>query len=174
MNIILFGFKSCGKGWVGKSLAKTLKEEFIDTDDLIEGIYFKRTAKKLSYREIAKKHGMGFFRELEKEAVKIASSKDNKIIASGGGTPLFSENVAEFKKNGRMVLLKVEKETLFKRIMDSGIPAFFDPNNPRGSFEKLLKERMEKFEKIADFSVNYDNKTAEEISKEIIKLVGKG
>lgn len=173
MNIVLFGFKSTGKGWVGKALAKILKRDFIDTDDVLEDIYFERTGERLDYRQIAKKHGLGFFRQLEKDAVKKISEVDNKVIATGGGTAMFSENVDKFKKNGKMVLLRVDKEKLFNRIMSEGIPSFFDSKNPKKSFETLFKERMEKFEKIMDIAVECTDKTAEQISEEIIKGIGK-
>ena len=173
MNIVLFGFKSSGKGWVGKSLAKILKQDFIDTDDILEDIYFEKTGEKLDYRKIAKKHGLDFFRQLEKDAVKKISGLDNKVIATGGGTALFEENVAKFKKNGKMVLLRVDKEKLFNRIMSEGIPSFFDSKNPENSFERLFKERMEKFEEIKDIAVECTDKTAEQISEEIIKQLGK-
>jgi len=173
MNIILFGFKNCGKGYVGKALAKYLDRDFVDTDDIIEEIYLEKYGQQESFRGIAKKHGMDFFRELEKKATKRVSEQDNKIVAVGGGTPLSSENRVNLKKNGKMILLIVDKEDLFRRIMQKGLPAFFDPNDPRGSFKKLLKERMDLFEKIADVKVNCDNKKREEIAKEITKLVGK-
>lgn len=173
MNVVVFGFKNCGKGFVGKALAKEMKWDFVDTDNVVEEIYFEREGRRLSFRQIAKERGMDFFKGLEKEAVKRVSAVDGRVIALGGGTPLFFDNTQVLKKNGKMVLLRLGKETLFKRIMDCGVPAFFDPKDPRGSFEKLFRERMEKFREIADFEVNCDNKSDKQIAGEIMRLVGK-
>jgi len=173
MNIIVFGFKSSGKGFIGKAVAKEGKMEFIDTDDVLEDIYFEKHKERLSYRQIAKKHGMGFFRQIEKQAVERISGKDKVVIATGGGTLLSEENVQALKKNGKLALLKLDKETLFKRIMDGGMPAFFDKEKPRESFENLFNERMPKFEQIADFEVDCNNKKDEDISKEIRERAGK-
>jgi len=174
MNYVLFGFKNCGKGRVGEGLAKLLGRDFLDTDDLVEELYERQTGKRLSYRGIAEKHGMDFFRELEKQAVKSISSKGQMVIAVGGGTILFQENVAELKKNGKMILLCVEKETLFKRIMSKGIPAFFDKTHPRDSFERLFEERMEKFGMVADLRVECVDESPKEIAKQVMQVIGKG
>jgi len=173
MNIIVFGFKNCGKGFVGKTLARKLNQGFVDTDDIIEEIYSKSEGENLSYRQIAKKHGMDFFRELEKDAVKRVSALDGKVIAVGGGTPLFFDNATVLKKNSKMVLLRLDKETLFKRIMGNGLPSFLDPKNPKDSFEKNLRERMEKFEEIADFEVDCSNKCVEQVVDEIKQFIEK-
>ncbi len=172
MNIILFGFKNCGKTLVGKALAKEIGWEFVDSDRIVEEIYFEKNNKKISFREIAKNHGMDFFREVEKEAVERIAGLDQNVISLGGGVPLFFENTISLKKNGKMILLKLNKEILFKRIMHKSIPAFFDPKDPHASFEKLFKERMQKFDEIADFEIDCYNKSTKKIAGEIIQLLG--
>ena len=94
--------------------------------------------------EIFSELGEDHFRYLESEAVKKVGKISRRVIATGGGTPLFSDNTAALKKNGKMVLLDVDKETLFNRIMSKGLPSFFDPKDPRGSFEKIFKEKRQK------------------------------
>ncbi|MBM3199226.1 MAG: shikimate kinase, partial [Chlamydiae bacterium] len=76
MNIILFGFKKCGKTYYGLQLAKKLHMHFVDTDLMIEELYTKIHHQTLPYRDIAKKHGFAFFRNLEKHAVaQLAQEK---------------------------------------------------------------------------------------------------
>jgi len=173
MNIVVFGFKNSGKGFIGRAVAKESGMDFVDTDDVLEEIYFEKEGERLPFRQIAKKHGMGFFRKLEKEAVKKLSSLDGYVIATGGGTLLSEENVKGLKMNGKLVLLQLDKGTLFKRIIRGGIPAFFDAENPKESFESLFKDRMEKYEKIADFEVDCNSKSDKELAKEILKRAGK-
>ena len=52
MNIILIGFKGCGKTLIGKTLAAKLKRGFYDTDSIIESVYAEETKSYLSFREI--------------------------------------------------------------------------------------------------------------------------
>ena len=59
MNIVLFGYKKCGKTYFGLKVAQKLHMNFIDSDHLIEELFFKIQHYKLSYREIAKKYGYG-------------------------------------------------------------------------------------------------------------------
>ncbi|MEK6546432.1 MAG: shikimate kinase, partial [Nitrospinota bacterium] len=68
MNIIIIGFKGCGKTLIGKILAKRLKREFHDIDLIIESIYLQETGENLRFREIYEKHRNEYFRNLEKKA----------------------------------------------------------------------------------------------------------
>ena len=173
MNFVLFGFKGCGKSFAGGLLAARLGWKFVETDCVLEDIYFEKNGKRLSVREIAKKHGMVFFRLLEEEAVQRVSVLDGKVIGCGGGTAFSSENVAALKKNGKMILLKLARETLFRRIMAGGIPAFFDEKDPEGSFEKLFSERSKYFEGIADLKIDCNGKSGRQIVDEILEKAGK-
>ena len=174
MNIVLFGFKNCGKTRISKALSREIGWKLLDIDRVIEEIYLETRGQSLSYSQIAKKHGMDFFRQVEREAVQRVSAKDKKIIALGGGTPLFFDNLASLKRNGKMVLLNVDKEELFRRIIKKGIPFFFDPEKPRKSFEELFQQRIPRFEEIYDFKVDCNGKESEQIAEEIMGLVGKG
>jgi len=173
MNVVLFGFKGCGKTFVGRALAARLGLAFVDTDKVLEEAYFESKGKRLSFREIAKKHGMTFFRLLEKRAVQKAAILDEKVIACGGGTPLSPGNVAALKRNGRLVLLTLAKETLLERILAEGMPAFFDEKNPNASFEKIFNERARYFEEIADLKIDCDGKSSMQVMEEIVEKLGK-
>ena len=61
MNIILIGFKNCGKTTIGKMLASTLNYKFVDTDILLEKYYFvKKAYCYLTRRYIIKKAMLNF------------------------------------------------------------------------------------------------------------------
>ena len=68
LNIVLCGFMGCGKSTVGKKLSQMTQMEFVDMDGYIE----KRAGMK--FRIFLKKHGEGFFRDLEHEAAVGAFS----------------------------------------------------------------------------------------------------
>ena len=97
MNIVLIGYRCCGKTSAGKYIAEKLNRKFIDTDDLI-----KEKAES-SIDDIVFRHGWQYFRELEKGVIKEVSSNDNLVIATGGGVVTERENVDNLKKNGLII-----------------------------------------------------------------------
>ena len=79
-NIVLLGHMGSGKSTIGKSLAKKLSFDFVDSDYEIE----KHTNSKIG--EIFLNQGENRFREIEENIIKqIFDSKEKKVIALGGG-----------------------------------------------------------------------------------------
>ncbi|MEE8184806.1 MAG: shikimate kinase [Thermodesulfobacteriota bacterium] len=78
-NIIITGFMGTGKTSVGRSLARDLGIDFIDTDKIIADRV------KRPINEIFSRYGESYFREIEKTVIKEVSSKSNLVIATGGG-----------------------------------------------------------------------------------------
>ena len=86
MNILLTGFMGAGKTTVGKKLSKRLGYFFIDTDREIE----KEQGCTIS--EIFKYGGEICFRDLETNMLQQLQSKQNLVIATGGGMVMRQEN----------------------------------------------------------------------------------
>ncbi len=112
---------------------------FIDTDDLIT------TNCHLLYKQSEE-----LFRQLEKQVIGAIEEFHSSVIATGGGSILDPDNVAVFKKMGKIIYLQVEKEELRRRIFANPLPAFLDPANPESSFEKMYAEREPLYRQIAD------------------------
>ena len=168
MNIILFGMMAAGKTTVGERLALAMRRPFVDTDHLIVERYGEIT-------EIFERHGEGYFRAIEGEIVKELVQKDGQVIAVGGGLVLSEENVSLLKKNAKMVYLRGAVETLVGRLAgDKTRPLLrADDVSLTGQFEKLLLARAPIYERVADFTVDIDGKTPENIAVEIMsKLQG--
>lgn len=171
--VILIGFKGAGKSLIGRALAKKLNMEYSDTDAAIEGLHEIFEGQKLTCREIHKKHGAAYFRKLEAEAIKEALSSAYSVISFGGGA-LGTMNSAGMDAGAALfVHLSVDKEELYRRIMRDGVPAIFDQNDPRGSFEKLYDERAPLYERYAGIKVDNTNRTPEEVVDSIIALMDK-
>jgi shikimate kinase len=164
-NIILFGFKGCGKTYFGKQLAEKLQMPFIDTDDLIEN------AASLSCREIYQRKGANFFRKLEKKIVFSLKETTHSIISIGGGTVLNKKNVAFLQKIGTLIYLKIDKETLKRRIFEKELPAYLEGKNPDQLFEKLHSTRKRVYESIPAYVVDTEGKQKQQTLWEIIHLV---
>ena len=110
MRIFLIGFMGCGKTTLGKKLAKHLNYNFIDLDSYIE----KTTNKTIT--EIFENKGEKKFRIVEKESLMEVCKKDNLVIATGGGTPCFFDNMQTMLAKGICIYLKMEAEDLAERL----------------------------------------------------------
>ena len=110
MRIFLIGFMGCGKSTAGKKLALELNLTFIDLDSFIE----QKHNCKIS--EIFEKQGEEKFRQIEQSALISILEFDNVIVATGGGTPCFSNNMELMNSNGYTIYFKMSPEDLVKRL----------------------------------------------------------
>lgn len=110
MRIFLVGFMGSGKSYTGKLLAQKSGFPLIDLDQWIETKY------QTSISEIFSSKGEDKFREIEKDALHEMAAFDNVIVACGGGTPCYYDNMAWMKKNGITVYLKASPALLAERL----------------------------------------------------------
>ncbi len=168
MNIVLFGFKSCGKSTVGRLVAVKLHKTFIDIDSVIEDLYHNPLLgrpRQLSAKDIYRNHGEEFFRALERDAIRKLRLVKQGVVATGGGAVLDYYNHQELKKNGFLIYLKADKEVLRKRTVDQKpLPAFLDIADPNGSFEAMYEERVSIYERVADAIVDTRDLTLDAIT----------
>ena len=90
------------------------------------------------------------------------------VISCGGGAALREENVAEMKKNGRVVLLTASPQTIYERVKDSTDRPILNGNNNIEFITELMEKRREKYEKAADIVIYTDGKTVLQICEELI------
>lgn len=101
----------CGKTSLGKLLARKLKFEFLDTDLLIE------EQEKSSIQEIFNSKGETYFREKEYEVLlELCKINHPTIFSTGGGMPIFNDNLSLMKNNGLVVFLDVPIGMLYSRL----------------------------------------------------------
>ena len=131
MNIILIGYRGSGKSTVGRSLASRMKRRFVDTDDLIE-------SKEGQISDMVKSRGWDYFRAMEKKVIEEISKEDNLVIALGGGAVLDTDNVKALRKNGFIIWLKADQQTLLKRMdEDPGTNTRRPTLTGKGTLEEL-------------------------------------
>ena len=100
--IILIGFKHAGKTVLGAALAKKLKLDFTDLDDEIQKQYLNHSGESLNCRQIARKHGLDYFRALESQSLVDVLKLKPSILSVGGGTPLSASN-REIMSHGTVI-----------------------------------------------------------------------
>ncbi len=109
-RIFLLGFMGSGKSTHGRSIAKMMGYSFVDMDRWIEEFTG------MNIPEIFNTHGEQFFRMQERNAIKELSKMERVIIATGGGTPCYGENMELLKKSGLTIYLKLSPEVLLSRL----------------------------------------------------------
>ena len=109
MNIVLIGMPGAGKSTVGVVLAKALNFGFLDSDLVIQ----QKTGRLL--HKIIAEDGIDVFIATENRVVSDISI-DNTVIATGGSVVYGAEAMANLKRNGKVVYIKVLPDELEKRI----------------------------------------------------------
>jgi len=110
-KIFLIGMMGSGKTFWTKKIAKWIKSAGYDLDDLIEMTEEKTIA------EIFEEDGEEYFRKSEAKILRWFKEKKKFILATGGGTPCYMENMAWMKKEGIVIWLDESVEILVQRLL---------------------------------------------------------
>lgn len=103
-----------GKSTLGKKLAALLSYEFIDLDTYIE------QQKGDTITNIFQEQGEAAFRILEKNCLdNLLLSYTPAVVALGGGTVCFHDNLEKIKKSGVLVYIDLGPKTLAQRLSAS-------------------------------------------------------
>ena len=171
MNIILIGFKSCGKSTIGQALAEYLTMSFIDTDTLLEERHAKSKGEHLSFREIYKQYGKLYFRTLEKQITDHLGQIDKYVIAAGGGTFINYPITPQIQQNSKLFYLEASPTVLIPRIKTGGLPAFFRTDDFEQEFNRLFNQREPIYESIADYTIEISNLDIQNVVHRVIKYL---
>ena len=111
MLIFLVGYMVCGKSTIGRALARRLGKPLLDMDALIEEHCGKRVG------EIFETLGEDGFRRMERDTLaEVISSYDDAVVATGGGTPCFFDNMEAMNRAGRTIYFQMSAEKLAVRL----------------------------------------------------------
>jgi shikimate kinase len=92
-NAFLLGFMGAGKTYWGKQIAARMGWDFCDMDALIE----QQEGQSISY--IFEHHGEAYFRNLEKICLGHLLKIPQLIVALGGGTPCYKDNMKQLLRS---------------------------------------------------------------------------
>ena len=110
-RIFLIGYMGAGKTTLGRTLSKVMNLEFIDLDNFIEARYHK------TVKEIFAEMGEEGFRQIEHRSLIEVSDYENVVVALGGGTPCFLDNMDIVKRSGISVYPKPTEDVLLRRLI---------------------------------------------------------
>ena len=137
--IYLIGYMCSGKTTLGRALATATGRPFVDLDDLIE------EQAGCTVREIFASRGEAIFREMESEALALASeTPGGAIIACGGGTPCFGTNMDFMNGKGVTVWLDVsDRGRLLERLREGRAKRPLIASLTDGEIETFITRQME-------------------------------
>jgi shikimate kinase len=130
-----------GKTTIGKKLAKRLGLQFIDLDIFIE----KKTKKTI--QTLFETKGEDNFRRLEYEALSEISKTQNILVATGGGTACFLNNIELINENGLSIYLKMNPESLANRLNNSKTERPLIKGKSKSELLTYIKDTLDKREK---------------------------
>ena len=164
-NIILIGPMGSGKTSTGRMLAKEMGYAFADTDEEVT----KRTGVSIAY--IFDVEGEEGFRKRECLALKECLNGNNTVVSTGGGIVLSKENRDLLQVRGTVVYLQTSIRTQVKRTASTNNRPLLQNKDPEETLEKLMLTRAPLYEEIADITIMTDNKSLQEMSKEIQRAI---
>lgn len=110
MKLYLIGLPGSGKSFLGKQLAEEAKIPFIDLDKTIE------QEVGVSISKIFSDKGEEYFRSLEAVVLRHKSLEDEFVMACGGGTPCFHDNMTFMNASGKTIFLNTPIPEIINRL----------------------------------------------------------
>ena len=159
-RIFLVGPMGTGKTSIGSRLSRTLRCSFVDTDAEIE----KRTGVKIDV--IFDIEGEDGFRKREIDVIKESASRENIVIATGGGSVLASENQRALA-SGFVIYLSSSIETLMSRIREDTSRPLLNVSDRKKRLRNIVNEREPIYAQVADLTIKTDDFSI----KRIIKII---
>jgi shikimate kinase len=166
MKIYLVGFMGAGKTTVGRELAARLEAPFFDLDELVE------SAESLSIKDIFSHHGEPWFRKRERDVLRSTRYLEKAVVATGGGTFTFDDNIQFIQSEGLSVYLSAPYALLRQRIGDKAAerPLFRDDFATLELFTNRLR-----YYKMSDVTIDVrEEETPAEIARRILLELPKG
>jgi shikimate kinase len=169
MNLVLIGYRGCGKTTVGRLLASRLGWSFVDTDTLIE------EGTGATIRELFSDGAEQAFRDLERSVVEEVARRDRQVVSTGGGVVLRESNPAALKRNGKLIWFTAPAEVLWRRILGDKSRLANRPavDKARGLqiVETALAVREPLYARWADVVIDAQDRSPDELADEVLAAV---
>jgi shikimate kinase len=168
MNIVLIGYRGTGKSVVGELLALQLDMPLMGMDAQI----VKKA--RMPIPEIVEKLGWPGFRDIESEVARELAGLDNIIIDTGGGIIERPENIEALKINSRIFWLKASVDAIVSRIQEgTQRPALTAGKTFTEEIAEVLEQRIPKYKSAAQYEIDTDPLTPDQVAEKIIQICRK-
>ena len=165
-NVYLVGLMGAGKTTIGRTLAKRLALDFIDSDREIE----ERTG--VSIPTIFEIEGEEGFRRREASVIGDLARLSGQVVATGGGAVLRPENRTSLRASGFVVYLNVPPQILWERTRHDRNRPLLRVADPLARLNELYTQRDPYYREVADLIVDGGRGSASGILQILTKEIG--
>lgn len=147
-RIFLVGMPYAGKTYWGRLIADHYNLQFTDLDDVV------KTYTRKSIEGIFEEQGEDYFRKVEHECLVklITEPTDGQVIACGGGTPCYYDNMERMRQAGVVVYLEATPEYLLaNRERSNAKRPLFDDSMPLAEQVNALLQKRKPYYLQADY-----------------------
>jgi len=148
-----------GKSYWAEQIALLSGGQHVDLDAVVEELGGDRIA------SLFEAKGEAFFRELERQALQqvLAAHPGGLVLACGGGTPCFFDNMSRLKAAGKVVYLRAGMDRLVQHVLEERAKRpLLQQGDLRHNLERLLAQRAAIYEQ-ADIVVDVETLTVEQL-----------
>ncbi len=145
-NVYLIGPMGSGKTTIGQRLAKKLGLEFLDNDHELQ----RQTG--ASVNLIFDLEGEEGFRKRETAMLEKLTTRENILLATGGGSIIMPENRELLKQSGLVVYLKTSVGQQIQRLSRDRSRPLLQSGDRKEKLARLAKERNTLYEELADIT----------------------
>lgn len=166
-SLFLTGYRACGKTSVARRLAQRVGAKWLDLDAEIS-----RTANQ-TIAQIFEEGGEESFRDLETAKLASVTKLPPQIVSLGGGAILRSQNREMIRESGHCVWLAANVETVVNRLNADKASISQRPGLTDLSLvdevQEIMMKRTPIYQSVADFKVDTDDRTVDQIVDLIIE-----
>lgn len=137
-NLFFIGYMGSGKTTLGRAYARAVGYEFIDLDAYIEARF------RCTVSQIFTDRGEDGFREIERNMLEEVANFENVLVACGGGTPCFFQNMAVMNQHGITIYLDASIDTLFRRLKVAKTKRPLLMNKSDEELRRFISENLER------------------------------
>jgi shikimate kinase len=173
-NLVLIGYRATGKTTVGVRLARKLGRDFVDLDAALEQEMGR------AITDLVAEQGWPEFRRREKEIVARYGLPQGRVLATGGGVVLDSENVRMLRENGVVVWLQAGPGLIRERLSRDRVQEDQRPSltgsGTLDEVEEVLKTREPLYAAAAHVIIDTAGQYADQVAEKVlaaIKEIGK-
>lgn len=166
-RIFLIGYMASGKSTLAKVLAKKLNFDHIDTDNAIEQLNDE------TIENIFESKGEEWFRKEEERVLSFVTELDKVVISTGGGMPIFSNNLEKMLHSGLTIYLELPPAILSGRIRSDNTSRPLHNIKDDISLEQEVSKRLEarqQYYREAHLIVN-GNQSKDQLTENIASLI---